>query len=74
MRPNELLSVAEAAALVGCHRSTIDYAIRRGELACVTLPPAARRQGVKRWLAYSDVLRYAAVFTGKPGPRPRERA
>jgi excisionase family DNA binding protein len=35
--PRPLISTGEAAALVGCHRSTISRAIERGELQAVRL-------------------------------------
>jgi excisionase family DNA binding protein len=52
---NELITVTEAAAILGTSRPTIHALIQRGVLTPLYLPPAYRRQGKKRYLRRVDV-------------------
>ena len=54
---DELMSLGQAALLLGCARSSVDRWVKAGKLAAVTLPPAYRRQGRKRYVRRADVER-----------------
>jgi excisionase family DNA binding protein len=71
--PDELLSVPQAAEVLGCSRSTVDLMIRDGRLPAVNLPPAYRRKGIRRYVRREDVERLKETFTGRPGRRPRPK-
>jgi excisionase family DNA binding protein len=54
---DELMSLGQAAALLGCARSSVDRWVKAGKLPAATLPPAYRRQGRKRYVRRADVER-----------------
>jgi predicted site-specific integrase-resolvase len=68
--PEELVSVGEAAAIAGVNRKTIDRWIGAGHLEAVTLPPAHRRKGVKRYVRRADVERLAQTEDWRQRRRP----
>jgi excisionase family DNA binding protein len=60
--PSDPVAVSEAAALLGCHPSTIRRRIRRGELA-------ATFDGRRYWLRRRDVERFSLARQGGTASR-----
>jgi excisionase family DNA binding protein len=56
---DELMTMPDAAALLGVHRATVNRMIARGELEAVKLPQAYRREGKRLYLRRRDVERMA---------------
>lgn len=72
--PEELIDTEEAATLAGVTRMTIHRWIEAGHLPAVTLPPAHRRKGLKRYVKPSDVQRLAQSEDWRQRRRPQKPA
>ena len=78
MAADELVSVGQAAGILGVHVTRIDQLIREGRLPAVRLPPSYRLKGVKRYVRRADVEallaeKQAAGHKPKPGRPKRAR-
>jgi excisionase family DNA binding protein len=69
--PEDLVSVGEAAKIAGVTSTTIDRWINAGHLEAVTMPPAYRRKGIKRYVRRADVERLAQSEDWRQRRRPR---
>lgn len=69
--PDELVTITQAAGLMGISRSTVEYLIKRGDLTALRLPPQGRTKGRKIYLRRSEVLRVRDTWRRRP-PRQGE--
>jgi excisionase family DNA binding protein len=56
---SELITVSQAAAILGRHRATVHRMIERGEFEAYRQPPRYRSQGRKLFLKRTEVERLA---------------
>jgi hypothetical protein len=63
--PGDLLSVAEAARVLGCSEEGIRAAVRRGTLGAVSL----ERRPPRTFITREEIERYRTTRLGKPGPK-----
>lgn len=74
---DELLTVSEAAALLGVTRMRVHQIIEAGGLAALRLRPHGRIKGIKRYIRGADVERYRAArrqgYAGGPGAGSNDR-
>lgn len=70
---DELIGVTEAMRILKCGRTTLHTLATDGRLPAVTLPPAYRRQGKRRYFRRADVEKLAASYTPRVGKPPKVR-
>jgi excisionase family DNA binding protein len=68
---NELVTVTQAADIMGISRSTVEYLIRRGDLTPLRLPPQGRLKGRKMYLHRAEVERVKHTWR-RQRPRGQE--
>jgi excisionase family DNA binding protein len=69
---DELLTLGQAAKLIGCSRITLHEWVNRGKIEAITLPPAYRRKGIRRYVRRSDAEQEAAKWQAAAAARSEQ--
>jgi excisionase family DNA binding protein len=70
--PDQLVTVTQAAALLGVHRTRIGQMIKAGRLKAITLQPVGRLKGRKLYLLQADIERLACDRGPRREPEPQK--